>query len=69
MSNYAIREAAKKNEVRLWEIAYALGMEDSTFSRKLRRELPQKEQAKILGLIDEIARSKQKEENLCECED
>lgn len=62
MSNHAIREAAKKNEVRLWEIAYGLGIEDSTFSRKLRRELPAKEQEKILGLIAEIAQSKQKEE-------
>lgn len=62
MNNVAIRELAHKNNVRLWEIAYALGIEDSTFSRKLRRELPTKEQEKILGLISEIARSKQKEE-------
>lgn len=62
MVNAVIRETAKKSEVRLWEIAYALGINDSTFSRKLRRELPANEQEKILGLIDEIVRSKQKEE-------
>lgn len=60
--NNAIRESAQKSGVRLWEVAYALGVEDSTFSRKLRRELPTKEQEKILGLICEIARSKQEEE-------
>lgn len=63
MKNVTVREAAKKNEVRLWEIAYALGVEDSTFSRRLRRELPAHEQEKILGLIDGIARSKQKEDD------
>lgn len=61
--NMAIRESAQKSGVRLWEVAYALGVEDSTFSRKLRRELPAQEQEKILRLVTEIAQSKRKEES------
>jgi len=55
MCNLEIREAAKKKGVKLWEIAYALGVTDSTFSRKLRRELPEKERTRILAEIDRLA--------------
>lgn len=61
--NMAIRESAQRTGVRLWEVAYALGVEDSTFSRKLRRELPAQEQEKILRLVAEIAQLKQEEES------
>lgn len=62
MENVKIREKAKISGVKHWEIAEALGIGEATLTRKLRRELPKQEQEKILGLIDEIARSKQKEE-------
>lgn len=61
--NMAIRESAQRTGVRLWEVAYALGVEDSTFFRKLRRELPAQEQEKILRLVAEIAQLKQEEES------
>ena len=56
MSNTKVREAALHSGVRLWEIAHALGMTDGNFSRKLRLELPDEEQKRILGIIDEIRR-------------
>lgn len=62
MENVKIREKAKICGVKHWEIAEALGIGEATLTRRLRRELPAKEQEKILGLIDEIVRSKQKEE-------
>ena len=52
MNNQEIREAAKAQGVRLWQIAEALGMADSNFSRKLRHELPQDEKSRILRIIE-----------------
>ena len=53
--NQRIREAAKRSDVYLWEVAAVLGIADTTFSRWLRRELPEEEQEKILGIIADIA--------------
>ncbi len=55
-ANERIRAAAKEKGVKLWQIADALGVNDGNFSRKLRHELPPDETAKILALIDEIAK-------------
>lgn len=56
MKNIDIREAAKANNVKLWEIADCLGMTDGNFSRKLRKELPENEKEKIFGIIRQKAR-------------
>ena len=42
-SNKDIRAAAAAAGVFLWQIAEAIGVTDGTFSRKLRRELPDDE--------------------------
>ena len=55
MNNLIIRQAAKEEGVHLWQIAERVGITDSNFSRKLRRELPKEERERILRLIDEIA--------------
>ena len=55
MENQAIREAAKQNNVLLWEIAERLHIADGNFSRKLRRELPDEQQRQNLGGIPDIA--------------
>ena len=55
MANEPIRLAAKNYGVRLWEIAEKLGISDSSFSRKLRRELPDDQTSRILMIIDEIS--------------
>lgn len=55
MANQAIREAAKHNNVLLWEIAERLHIADGNFSRKLRRELPDEQREQILGIISDIA--------------
>lgn len=59
MRNLAIREAAKSNGVRFWEIAEAMGVSEATVTRMLRRELPEAEQRKILGIVADIARRKE----------
>ncbi len=54
MINEDIRTAAKAAGVRLWMVADRLGLTDSSFSRKLRFELPDEEKQKILKIIDEL---------------
>lgn len=56
MANFDIKEYAKENNVRLWEVANHLGVTDATFSRKLRKELPDEVKAKIISFIDDKAK-------------
>lgn len=58
MTNKLIRETASAQGVKLWQIADELGINDGNFSRKLRHELPVEEQARIIGIIHEIAKEK-----------
>lgn len=55
-ANMNIREKARNSGVRLWQIADALGMQESLFSKKLRKELPEDEQERILSIIDDLAK-------------
>ncbi len=61
MANQHIREHAKNKKVFLWEIADAIGIAEATFLRKMRKELPEKQQAEILALIQKIAAQKVQE--------
>ena len=54
-ANKDIKNAAKRAGVFHYEIAEKLGIQDSAFSRKLRRELPIEERDKILEIINELA--------------
>ena len=56
MANQDIRRTAAGNGVRLWQLADALGIADSSLSRKLRRELPDEEKKKILSVIAKLAK-------------
>ena len=58
--NDTIRTRARERGVKLWEIAARLPLSDSNFSRRLRRELPDAERDRVLGIIDEIARERGK---------
>ena len=60
-ANVDIRNTAKEKGVKLWEIAEKLEINDGNLSRKLRRELPTTEKAKIMSIIDELSAAKQKE--------
>lgn len=55
LANKEIREAAKRAGVCLWQVAESLGITDATFSRRLRRELPQQERDSILNTINQLA--------------
>lgn len=54
-ANQDIRKCIKEAGVMYWQVAYALGMNDGNFSRKLRRELNQEEKRKIFEAIDKLS--------------
>ena len=58
LANTDIRTTAKEKGVRLWEVAEHLRISDPTMTRKLRRELPEKEKKYFLNIIDKIAAEK-----------
>ncbi len=55
MYNQDIRRTAAGAGVKLWQIADALGITDSSFSRKLRKELPPEEKEKIFSIIERLS--------------
>ena len=56
MANERIRQQAKATKVKLWRIADALGIVDSSFSRMLRHELSEEETARIIAIINELTK-------------
>ena len=57
MNNMDLRDYAKSQGVKLWQIAEKLNINDGNFSRKLRKELPDQEKKKIIMIVDEVANS------------
>ncbi len=55
MRNEDIKQYARQKKVKLWQVAMALDMQDSGFSRKLRVELPGDKKAEIMAIIDKLA--------------
>lgn len=53
-ANTDIRAEAKAAGIFLWQIADRLGFCDMTMSRKLRKELPAEEKARIQQIIAEL---------------
>lgn len=56
LKNQEIRQAALKKGVHMWQIAAKLGIHEVTLSRRMRFELPQEEQERILSIIDELGK-------------
>ncbi len=54
MANEEIRRLIFESNVPKWKIAKEYGCTDSTFSKKLRVELPQEEKDKIIAIIDKL---------------
>lgn len=61
--NKTIREYAKISSVKLWQVAEALGMQDSNFSKKLRHPLTSTEEQRICEIIDTIAAKQETKED------
>ena len=58
MSNEIIREELKAKKVRQWELAHALGISEQTMVRKIRFEMSDDEQFKMLTHIEKISNGK-----------
>lgn len=56
MNNLEIRTAIKKARLYSYEVAAALGLSETSFSRKLRKELSEEEKEKILDVIEKLAK-------------
>lgn len=54
MTNQDIRLEAAGAGVKLWQIADKLGLSDSSFSRKLRKEFGTEEKERIRQIIAEL---------------
>lgn len=59
MKNDDIKHEVKSAGLRLWQIAEALGLQDSNFSRRLRHELSEAEKAKIREIIADLSKEVQ----------
>lgn len=56
MENMEIRIALVKYAIKHYQLAEALGIVDSSLSRKLRKELPPEEKERILSAIERLAK-------------
>lgn len=55
MNNREIRALAAERRVKMWQIADAIGIADTTFSKWMRRELPEDKKRQALEAIEAIA--------------
>ena len=53
MTNKIIRIAMIEHNLKQWELAELLGIDETVLCRKLRKELPEAEQHKIVSIIEE----------------
>ena len=58
LKNLDVRNMISDSDLKYWEIAEKLGITDSTFSRKLRKEFSEKEKDKIIEIINELSLEK-----------
>ena len=56
MSGAEIKKRIQNANVKLWQVANALGVTDSTFSRKLRFDFNESDTQRILSIIEELAK-------------
>ena len=57
--NFRIRLAAREAGIHHWEIAETLGISEGAFCRRMRHELPEAEQTRILNIINDISAQKE----------
>lgn len=60
MRNHEIRERAKEQGVKFWEIGMAMGISEATVTRWLRVELDNEKKAAMMEAIEKIANERGK---------
>ena len=63
MANDILKDYAKLNRVKLWQIADELGIQDSNFSKLLRHPLSPEKENEICAIIDQIATKRKDDAN------
>lgn len=58
MENVDIRSAFMSAGIKQWEVAAAVGVSESHFSKKLRHELPAEDKQRILEAIEQLAQER-----------
>lgn len=58
-ANQELRARIEENHIKYWQVAYAYGIDDVAFSKKLRRELLEEEKEKINKIINNLIKEKQ----------
>ena len=58
MSNVEVRTEIMRNGLKHWEVAAELGISETSFSRKMRMELPDDDRERVLAAIKAICRSR-----------
>ena len=53
-ANEEIRRIMGANGLKQWQVAEAMKMEDSNFSRMLRSELPEEKKKRVLSVIESL---------------
>lgn len=53
-ANKEVRDSLAAHNIPQWQLADALGIHEETLCRRLRRELPDDEKAKLLEVIEKI---------------
>lgn len=56
--NLKVRSAMRLNKVAMWMLADQLGCHENTVLRRLRHELPETEQNRLLAIIEEIGKER-----------
>lgn len=51
LNNQKVRFALLENNMKQWELADLMGVSETVLSRRLRKELPEEEQERIVALI------------------
>lgn len=51
LNNQKVRFALLENNMKQWELADLMGVSEAVLSRRLRKELPEEEQERIVALI------------------
>lgn len=62
--NQELKSYARRNGVRLWQIAEKLNISEATMTRLLRRELPEEVKCTIIDTIERLLNEREQEKTI-----
>lgn len=54
MTGTEIKQRILDANLKIWQVAYAFGITDGNFSRRLRKDFSEADTEKVLSIIDEL---------------